>query len=444
MASRVSSGNLTSSTPPYVINSPRFRSPHKLSKAPSHQNAAHRNNLMLRKTVLVTGGAGYIGSHTVLQLLLGGFTTVVVDNLDNSSEVAIHRVPELAGEFGNNLSFHKVDLRDRAALEQIFVSTQFDAVIHFAGLKAVGESVQKPLLYYNNNLTGTITLLEVMAAHGCKKLSGYMCSQHRRVVVVSEVVDRNSHEGIFFTNFVKNIHVAVAVAVIAFAALVFSSSATVYGWPKEVPCTEEFPLSAMNPYGRTKLIIEEICRDVHHAEPDLKIILLRYFNPVGAHPSGYIGEDPQGIPNNLMPFVQQVAVGRRPALTVFGNDYNTVDGTGVRDYIHVVDLADGHIAALLKLDEPSIGCEVYNLGTGKGTSVLEMVRAFETASGKKIPLVMAGRRPGDAEIVYASTKKAERELKWKAKYGIDEMCRDQWNWASKNPYGYVDQEDSTD
>ncbi|KAJ1386087.1 UDP-glucose 4-epimerase [Sesbania bispinosa] len=324
---------------------------------------------MLQKTVLVTGGAGYIGSHTVLQLLLGGFKAVVVDNLDNASEISIHRVKDLAGEFGNNLSFHKVDLRDRAALEQIFVSTKFDAVIHFAGLKAVGESVQKPLLYYNNNMSGTITLLEVMAAHGCKKL-------------------------------------------------VFSSSATVYGWPKEVPCTEESPLSATNPYGRTKLFIEEICRDVYRAGQDWKIILLRYFNP-------------------------QVAVGRRPALTVFGNDYNTTDGTGVRDYIHVVDLADGHIAALLKLEDSDIGCEVYNLGTGKGTSVLEMVRAFEQASGKKIPLVMAGRRPGDAEMVYASTKKAERELKWKAKYGVAEMCRDQWNWASKNPYGYESQ-DSTE
>ncbi|GKV40025.1 hypothetical protein SLEP1_g47707 [Rubroshorea leprosula] len=218
--------------------------------------------------------------------------------------------------------------------------------------------------------------------------------------------------------------------------LVFSSSATVYGWPKEVPCTEEFPLSAANPYGRTKLFIEEICRDIHCSDSEWKIILLRYFNPVGAHPSGQIGEDPRGIPNNLMPFVQQVAVGRRPALTVFGNDYSTKDGTGVRDYIHVVDLADGHIAALCKLSDSKIGCEVYNLGTGKGTSVLEMVAAFEEASGKKIPLVMAGRRPGDAEIVYASTEKAEHELKWKAKYGIEEMCRDQWNWASKNPYGY--------
>ncbi|KAK4260639.1 hypothetical protein QN277_003729 [Acacia crassicarpa] len=342
---------------------------------------------MGQKVVLVTGGAGYIGSHTVLQLLLGGFKVVVMDNFNNASEIAMLRVRELAGEFGNNLSVHKVDLRDRAALEGIFASTRFDAVIHFAGLKAVGESVQKPLLYYNNNLVGTITLLEVMAAHGCKKL-------------------------------------------------VFSSSATVYGWPKQVPCTEESPLSALNPYGRTKLAIEEICRDIYRADPGWKIILLRYFNPVGAHPSGYIGEDPHGIPNNLMPLVQQVAVGRRPALTVFGNDYNTVDGTGVRDYIHIVDLADGHVAALRKLDDPNIGCVVYNLGTGKGTSVLEMVKAFE----KKIPLVMAGRRPGDAEIVYASTEKAERELNWKAKYGIEDMCRSLWNWVCKNPYGYPSEE----
>ncbi|MBA0679987.1 hypothetical protein Goari_011721 [Gossypium aridum] len=387
----------------------------------------------MSKNILVTGGAGYIGSHTVLQLLLGGYKVVVADNLDNSSAVAIKRVEELAGQFGRNLSFRQVDLRDRSVIQKLFAETKFDAVIHFAGLKAVGESVEKPLLYYDNNVIGTITLLEVMAAHGCKNL-------------------------------------------------VFSSSATVYGWPKEVPCTEESPLSAVNPYGRTKLFIEEICRDVHHSDPEWKIILLRYFNPVGAHPSGHIGEDPRGIPNNLMPFVQQVAVGRRPALTVFGNDYATKDGTGVRDYIHVVDLADGHIAALCKLSDPKIGifhilyfvsfhvmsllfselllfciynyllllvelalnptsyaiigCEVYNLGTGKGTSVLEMVAAFERASGKKIPLVMAGRRAGDAEIVYASTKKAERELNWRARYGIEEMCRDQWNWASKNPYGY--------
>ncbi|KAJ8436551.1 hypothetical protein Cgig2_031492 [Carnegiea gigantea] len=341
----------------------------------------------MAKSILVTGGAGYIGSHTALQLLLGGYNVVVVDNLDNSSEIALQRVKELAGEFASNLAFHKVDLRDRTAVENVFSSTKFDAVIHFAGLKAVGESVQKPLLYYNNNIIGTINLLEVMAAHGCK-------------------------------------------------TLVFSSSATVYGWPKEVPCTEEFPLSAANPYGRTKLFIEEICRDIQHGDAEWKIILLRYFNPVGAHSSGHIGEDPRGIPNNLMPFVQQVAVGRRPHLTVYGNDYKTKDGTGVRDYIHVVDLADGHIAALKKLFAADVGCEVYNLGTGKGTTVLEMVAAFEKASEKKIPLVMAGRRPGDAEVVYASTEKAERELNWKANYGIEEMCRDQWNWASKNPYGY--------
>ncbi|KAG5539530.1 hypothetical protein RHGRI_019918 [Rhododendron griersonianum] len=323
--------------------------------------------------ILVTGGAGYIGSHTVLQLLLGGYNVVVIDNLDNSSAVAIDRVQELAAEYGPNLTFHKMDLRDKPALEKFFASTKFDAVIHFAGLKAVGESVQKPLMYYNNNLIGTITLLEVMAAHGCKKL-------------------------------------------------VFSSSATVYGWPEMVPCTEEFPLSAANPYGRTKLAIEEICRDIHRSDSEWKIILLRYFNPVGAHTSGYIGEDPRGIPNNLMPFVQQVAVGRRPALTVFGTDYSTKDGTGVRDYIHVVDLADGHIAALNKLSDPSV--------------VLEMVSAFEKASGKEIPLVFSGRRPGDAETVYASTEKAEHELNWKAIYGIEDMCRDQWNWASKNPYGF--------
>ncbi|KAJ4969700.1 hypothetical protein NE237_002799 [Protea cynaroides] len=341
----------------------------------------------MAKNTLVTGGAGYIGSHTVLQLLLGGFKVTVIDNLDNSSKIAIDRVKELAGVFSNNLVFYQIDLRDRPAMEKLFVSTNFDAVIHFAGLKAVGESVQKPLLYYNNNIIGTIILLEVMAAHGCKKL-------------------------------------------------VFSSSATVYGWPKEVPCTEEFPLAATNPYGQTKLFIEEICRDIYRSDPEWQIMLLRYFNPVGAHPSGYIGEDPHGIPNNLMPFIQQVAVGRRPALTVFGNDYNTEDGTGVRDYIHVVDLSDGHIAALRKLFKSNIGCEVYNLGSGKGTSVMKMIAAFENASGKKIPLVMAERRPGDSEIVYASTEKAERELNWKVKYGIDEMCRDQWNWASKNPHGY--------
>nr|GEW17399.1 UDP-glucose 4-epimerase GEPI48 [Tanacetum cinerariifolium] len=342
-------------------------------------------------SVLVTGGAGYIGSHTVVQLLKDGYKTVVVDNLDNSSQIAITRVKELVGHRASNLSFHKIDIRDKPALEQIFANTKFDAVIHFAGLKAVGESVHKPLMYFDNNIIGTITLLEVMAAYGCKKL-------------------------------------------------VFSSSATVYGWPKEVPCTEEFPLFAANPYGRTKLMIEDMCRDIYASDSDWKFILLRYFNPIGAHPSGHIGEDPHGTPNNLMPFIQQVAVGRQPALQVFGTDYSTKDGTGVRDYIHVVDLADGHTAALSKLSDPNIGCEVYNLGTGKGTSVLELISAFEKASGKKIPLVKTGRRPGDAEIVYAATAKAERELNWKAKYGIEDMCRDQWNWACKNPYGYQTQE----
>lgn len=340
------------------------------------------------ENILVTGGAGYVGSHTTLQLLLGGYMVVVIDNLDNSSEEAVKRVAQLAGKYGDNLTFYKIDLLDKEAMEKLFSSTKFDAVIHFAGLKAVGESVAKPLRYYGNNIVGTLNLLEMMASQGCKKL-------------------------------------------------VFSSSATVYGQPKEVPCTEDFPICAMNPYGRTKLFIEEICRDVQQADPEWKIILLRYFNPVGAHPSGFIGEDPRGIPNNLMPFVQQVAVERRPELTVFGNDYPTNDGTGVRDYIHVMDLSDGHIAALNKIFKTEdLGCEVYNLGTGRGTSVLEMVAAFEKASGKKIPLKIANRRPGDAETVYASTEKAERELNWKAQYGIEEMCRDQWNWASKNPWGY--------
>ncbi|XP_076953202.1 UDP-glucose 4-epimerase GEPI48-like [Bidens hawaiensis] len=337
--------------------------------------------------VLVTGGAGYIGSHTVLQLLLTGYKTVVIDNFDNSCQIALNRVQELAGDRAVNLIFHQIDIRDRSELKKLFASTKFDAVIHFAGLKAVGESVQKPLMYYDNNVVGTLTLLEVMETHGCKKI-------------------------------------------------VFSSSATVYGWPKVLPCTEDFPLSAASPYGRTKLMVEDIFRDIYASDSGWKMIMLRYFNPVGAHPSGYIGEDPLGSPNNLMPFIQQVAVGRLPALKVFGTDYSTKDGTGVRDYIHVSDLATGHLAALRKLSDPETGCEAYNLGTGKGTSVLEMVAAFEKVSGKKIPLVISGRRPGDAEVVYASTAKAERELNWKAENGIEEMCRDQWNWASKNPYGY--------
>ncbi|XP_024542354.1 UDP-glucose 4-epimerase GEPI48 isoform X1 [Selaginella moellendorffii] len=378
------------------------------------------------RTILVTGGAGYIGSHCSLQLLLAGYKVVIIDNLSNASDEAVRRVGDLAGKYKKNLYFYKVDLCDKESLERMFLAQRFDAVIHFAGLKAVGESVAKPLLYYCNNLVGTLNLMDVMTKHNCKKL-------------------------------------------------VFSSSATVYGQPKTVPCTETFPLDVLNPYGRTKLYIEQICRDLYAADTGWQIILLRYFNPVGAHPSGHIGEDPRGIPNNLMPFVQQVAVGRRPELTVFGNDYPTRDGTGVRDYIHVVDLATGHIAAVEKLFKSgSTGaCDVYNLGTGRGTSVLEMVAAFEKACGKvqliqlercfslffsyqkmqrqtwsmapvlqKIPLKIAGRRPGDCSEIYASTEKAEKELGWKARYGIDEMARDQWNWASKNPYGYVYEEEN--
>jgi len=341
-----------------------------------------------QRWVLVTGGAGYIGSHTVLQMLLDDYKIVIVDNLENSCEEAVHRVRELAGNNGQNLIFKQVDLCDKDALEEVFKTFRFNAVIHFAGLKAVGESVRMPLHYYNNNIIGTLNLLDAMTRHGCKQI-------------------------------------------------VFSSSATVYGQPKSVPCTEEFPLEATNPYGRTKLIIEGILKDVHVADPTWRIVLLRFFNPVGSHPSGNIGEDPRGVPNNLMPVVQQVAVGRRTELTVFGNDYNTRDGTGVRDYIHVMDLAAGHIQALHKLfTTPDIGCAIYNLGTGRGTSVLEMVAAFEKASGKKIPLRFTDRRPGDCSEVYAATEKAEKELGWTAKLGIEEMCRDQWNWASKNPYGY--------
>lgn len=342
-----------------------------------------------KKRILVTGGAGFIGSHTVLQLLKEGFLVSIIDNLDNSCEEAVKRVKDLAGpNLSLNLQFFLGDLRNKEDLERVFSQSKYDAVIHFAGLKAVGESVAKPLLYYNNNLIGTIHLYEYMAKYGCKKM-------------------------------------------------VFSSSTTVYGQPEKIPCIEDFELKAMNPYGRTKLFLEDMARDLQGADPDLNVILLRYFNPVGAHESGQIGEDPKGIPNNLMPYIQQVAVGRLPVLNVYGYDYPTKDGTPIRDYIHVMDVADGHIAALQKLfAEENIGCIAYNLGTGRGTSVLEMVAAFEQASGNKIPIKLCPRRPGDATAVYASTDKAQKELGWRAKYGIEEMCRDQWNWASKNPYGY--------
>ncbi|KAF3492623.1 PREDICTED: bifunctional UDP-glucose 4-epimerase and UDP-xylose 4-epimerase 1-like [Brassica oleracea var. oleracea] len=343
----------------------------------------------VEQNILVTGGAGFIGTHTVVQLLKEGFKVSIIDNLDNSVIEAVDRVRELVGpDLSKKLEFTQGDLRNKGDIEKLFSKQRFDAVIHFAGLKAVGESVGNPRRYFDNNLVGTINLYETMAKHNCKMM-------------------------------------------------VFSSSATVYGQPEKIPCMEDFELKAMNPYGRTKLFLEEIARDIQAAEPEWRIVLLRYFNPVGAHESGRIGEDPKGIPNNLMPYIQQVAVGRLPELNVYGHDYPTEDGSAVRDYIHVMDLADGHIAALRKLfDDPKIGCTAYNLGTGRGTSVLEMVTAFEKASGKKIPIKLCPRRLGDATAVYASTEKAEKELGWKAKYGVEEMCRDQWNWANNNPWGY--------
>ena len=332
--------------------------------------------------ILVTGGAGYIGSHTCLELLQAGYQVVVVDNLVNSKEESLRRVQKLAGK---DLEFHRVDLLDQPALEAVFARSPIDAVIHFAGLKAVGESVTIPLRYYHNNITGTVTLCEVMQKYNVKNL-------------------------------------------------VFSSSATVYGVPRTVPITEDFPLSATNPYGRTKLMIEEILRDVA-AVQSWNVALLRYFNPVGAHASGQIGEDPNGIPNNLVPFIAQVAVGKLPELAVFGNDYATHDGTGVRDYIHVTDLALGHLKALEKL-ALNPGVVTYNLGTGRGYSVLEVVAAFERACGRKIPYRIVSRRPGDAASSYADPTKAKRELGWSATRGIAEMCADAWRWQSGNPDGY--------
>jgi UDP-glucose 4-epimerase len=333
--------------------------------------------------VLVTGGAGYIGSHTCVEMLAAGMEVVVVDNLSNGKEESLHRVRQIAGR---DLTFVKADLRDRPALDALFAAHRFDAVVHFAGLKAVGESVQLPLAYYDNNIGGTLTLCQAMAAAGVK-------------------------------------------------SIVFSSSATVYGDPASVPIREPFPLSATNPYGRSKLFIEEILRDVHISDPEWNVILLRYFNPVGAHPSGRIGEDPHGIPNNLMPFVAQVAVGKLPRLQVFGNDYPTPDGTGVRDYIHVVDLARGHLAALNKLQERP-GTVVYNLGTGRGYSVLEMVAAFERACGRPVPYAVVARRAGDIATCYADPTLAREALGWQAQLGIDDMVQDAWRWQSQNPNGF--------
>lgn len=333
--------------------------------------------------ILVTGGAGYIGSHTCVALLEAGHQVSVVDNLSNSSLEALHRVKELSGR---DLDFYEVDLLDKKALREVFEASRFDAVIHFAGKKAVGESVAKPLLYYHNNLAGTINLLELMQQYGPKDI-------------------------------------------------IFSSSATVYGDPARVPIKEDFPLSCTNPYGRTKLMTEEILTDLHAADPAWRVCLLRYFNPVGAHASGRIGEDPQGIPNNLMPYISQVAVGRLAQLSIFGNDYPTADGTGVRDYIHVVDLAAGHQMAVAR-ENKEPGVVVYNLGTGRGYSVLEMVSAFAKASGRDIPYEIVARRAGDIAACYADPAKALKELGWRARRGLVEMCRDSWHWQRENPQGY--------
>ena len=337
-------------------------------------------------SILVTGGAGYIGSHTVLELLNQGFDVVVADNLVNASRESLRRVQELTGK---SVRFYEIDVRDRQGLSALFETESIDSVIHFAGLKAVGESVVKPLEYFDNNLISTIVLCEVMREHGVKKL-------------------------------------------------IFSSSATVYGEPKSVPIDESFPLSAMSPYGATKLMIEDILRDLAKADPSWRIILLRYFNPVGAHESGRMGEDPNGIPNNLMPFITQVAVGKLPQLSVFGNDYDTPDGTCIRDYIHVVDLAGGHVAAVSRLEQMDDAVEVFNLGTGRGYSVLEVIRAFEKASGKQIAYKIVGRRPGDIPVCYAATDRARQVLGWSAKRDLEKMCEDAWRWQSANPNGYGD------
>lgn len=336
--------------------------------------------------ILVTGGAGYIGSHTVVELQEAGYDVVVIDNLSNSSEKSLKRVEKITGR---PVTFYKVDILDREGLEKVFAAESIDCCIHFAGLKAVGESVAKPWEYYYNNISGTLTLVDVMRKHG-----------------------------------VKNI--------------IFSSSATVYGNPAFIPITEACPKGEItNPYGQTKGMLEQILMDMQKADPEWNVILLRYFNPIGAHKSGTIGENPNGIPNNLMPYITQVAVGKLKELGVFGNDYDTHDGTGVRDYIHVVDLARGHVKAIEKiLQKP--GIEIYNLGTGTGYSVLDIVRNFEEASGVKIPYVIKDRRAGDIATCYSDASKAEKELGWKAQYGIREMCEDSWRWQKNNPNGYED------
>lgn len=334
-------------------------------------------------SILVTGGAGYIGSHTVVELIKLGKEVVIVDNLSNSSILVLDRIEEITGK---RPTFYELDVADKAAIRSVFEKESIEAAIHFAGYKAVGESVEKPVMYYENNIMSTLALVEVMAEFGVKKI-------------------------------------------------VFSSSATVYGLNNPSPLVENMPTSATNPYGYTKVMLEQILRDLEVSDKEWSVALLRYFNPIGAHESGLIGEDPAGIPNNLMPFIAQVAVGKRAELSVFGNDYDTVDGTGVRDYIHVVDLALGHIKALEKISDTT-GVYTYNLGSGQGTSVLELVQAFEKVNGVKVPYKIVDRRPGDVATCYANADKALAELNWKTEKTIEDMCRDTWNWQSKNPNGY--------
>ena len=335
--------------------------------------------------ILLTGGAGYIGSHTIIELDKAGHSVVVVDNLVNSNPIALERVAKIIGK---KIPFYKADVRDREAMQKVFSENKIDAVIHFAGLKAVGESVEKPLEYYENNMNATFVLLDVMRKNGCKNI-------------------------------------------------IFSSSATVYGDPAIIPITEDCPKGhCTNPYGQTKSMLEEVLMDVQKADPEWNVVLLRYFNPIGAHQSGTIGENPNGIPNNLMPYITQTAVGKRKELGVFGNDYDTPDGTGVRDYIHVCDLAAGHVAALQAIQRKA-GLAIYNLGTGHGYSVLDVVKAFIKVNGVDVPHSIKPRRAGDIATCYCNPAKAKAELGWEAKYGIEEMCRDSWNWQKNNPEGYV-------
>ena len=335
-------------------------------------------------TILVTGGAGYIGSHTCVELLNAGYDVVIIDNLYNSNQKAVDRIEEITGK---KVKFYPDDMMDRAAVKRVLDENKIDAVIHFAGLKAVGESVHKPIEYYRTNIGSTLNLTDEMRAHGCKNI-------------------------------------------------IFSSSATVYGDPAEIPITENCPKgTCTNPYGWTKWMQEQILTDIHTADPEWNVILLRYFNPIGAHKSGLIGEDPKGIPNNLLPYVAQVAIGKLPEINVFGDDYDTPDGTGVRDYIHVVDLARGHVKAIERFAKKD-GVFICNLGTGHGYSVLDVIHAFEKACGKELPYVIRERRPGDIATCYSSPAKAEKELGWTAEFDLEDMCRDSWNWQQKNPNGY--------